>query len=129
MPIIDAIALNEFYQNDESLLSDMVGIFAEHMPAIVGRLRNAIANRDANEILEASHQFKSDLGYFFAPELRSIACQLETRGSTRKLDGCEELAEKLFQGLEGLLSELTERTQFQFDFSILGNTELKKELD
>jgi HPt (histidine-containing phosphotransfer) domain-containing protein len=127
MPLIDTFALNQFYQNDDALLVDMVGIFAKHLPTIATRLRNAIANRDANELHEASHQFKSDLGYFFATDLRSIACQLEAMGRNQKLDGCEELAEQLFHGLEGLLAELSERTHLQFDLHVLGALVHRKE--
>jgi CheY-like chemotaxis protein/HPt (histidine-containing phosphotransfer) domain-containing protein len=89
---------------DPSLFRDVVRIFLEENPRHIKRLRQAIAESDAESIEKATHSLKGELGYIGSPKLVQQAKELEDAGRNRNL----LQAAALFADLEPNLCALAE---------------------
>ena len=59
---------------------ELVDTFLEDAPALIGELRNARADADAERFRRAAHSLKSNANTFGATALAAMARDLETKG-------------------------------------------------
>jgi HPt (histidine-containing phosphotransfer) domain-containing protein len=63
---------------NRDLLRDVVGLFVEDCPRMIGRIRLALEDRDSSALNRAAHTFKGSAANFGAEEVIRLAQQLET---------------------------------------------------
>ena len=78
-----------------SLLAKVIGIYLNNSPTLVQRLGKAVAQGDANALLEAAHSLKSSSANLGATQLAALCKELEQRGRERRLAGVPELLQEL----------------------------------
>jgi two-component system, sensor histidine kinase and response regulator len=87
---------------DEDLLRELCQIFLEESPKHLQKLREAIADVDAEATMRAAHNLKGELGYLGAAGAMQAAQELEDMGHQQTLSGAAEV----FTLLERELSNL-----------------------
>jgi HPt (histidine-containing phosphotransfer) domain-containing protein len=91
----DRSATLEILGGDETLLNAMIEIFLLDSPKLLGRLEQALLHRDHRELELAAHSLKGELMYLGVQEATETAEKLEAAGRTGRLEGAEELLQKL----------------------------------
>ncbi|MDG4598104.1 MAG: response regulator [Candidatus Contendobacter sp.] len=69
-----------------SLLSKIVGLYLDSAPALLQRLRDAVAAGDSEALRQAAHSFKSSSANLGATQLVALSKELEQRGQDRRLE-------------------------------------------
>jgi signal transduction histidine kinase/DNA-binding response OmpR family regulator/HPt (histidine-containing phosphotransfer) domain-containing protein len=87
---------------DEDLLRELCQIFLEESPKLLQKLRQAIADTDAEAVMRAAHSLKGELGYLGAPGAAQAARELEDMGHEKNLSRAPELFTLLERELAGL---------------------------
>jgi two-component system, sensor histidine kinase and response regulator len=87
---------------DEDLLRELCQIFLEESPKHLQKLREAIADADAEATMRAAHNLKGELGYLGAAGAMQAAQELEDMGHQQTLSRAAEV----FTLLERELSNL-----------------------
>ncbi len=77
---IDRERFSQTYKDDRQLANDLACLFLERIPENLAILESATQSRDQSKLIEIAHRIKSHFGYFAAPYLTSIVCQLECCG-------------------------------------------------
>jgi two-component system sensor histidine kinase/response regulator len=85
----------EMLGGDENLLNEMIEIFLADSPKLLGRLEQALLQRDQSELELAAHSLKGELMYLGVQETTETAEKLEAAGRTGKMHGAEELLKEL----------------------------------
>jgi two-component system, sensor histidine kinase and response regulator len=70
---------------DEELLREVCQIFLEESPKLMRKLRQAIADADAEAVMRAAHSLKGELGYLGAAGASQAARALEDMGHENNL--------------------------------------------
>ena len=76
---------------DEALLRELCQIFLEESPKVLQKLREAIAEKDAEEIRRSAHSLKGELGYLGAAAAGQAARELEDMGHEKNLSRAAEV--------------------------------------
>ena len=88
---------------DVDLLKDLLALFLEGLPKMLGDLREAVTARDAKAIEFTAHELKGSVGNFAAHPAFGAALKLEAIGRDGKL--CE--AEQAYAELENEIDRFT----------------------
>lgn len=92
---IDAEALKNRVDGDLDLLRDLVALFAEEAPRLLGQIELAIQQGSAIELEKASHKMKGSVLQFSAAAAASAAHELEQKGKSGSVAGAEEMLDRL----------------------------------
>jgi HPt (histidine-containing phosphotransfer) domain-containing protein len=87
---------------DEDLLRELCGIFLEESPKLMHKLRQAVADGDANAVMQAAHSLKGEVSYLGAGGASQAARQLEDMGRKKNLSQALESLAELERELAGL---------------------------
>jgi two-component system sensor histidine kinase/response regulator len=100
----------EMLGGDENLLNEMIEIFLADSPKLLGRLEQALLQRDQSELELAAHSLKGELMYLGVQEVTETAEKLEAAGRTGKIDGAKELLQELRSRLAVLWTAVSQIT-------------------
>ena len=87
---------------DEELLRELCQIFLEESPKLLQKLRQAVADADAQAVMRAAHCLKGELGYLGAAGASQAAQQLENMGHENYLSHAAETLVVLEREMAGL---------------------------
>ena len=93
---------------DEELLRELCQIFFEEYPKLLQKLRQAIAEADADGLMRAAHSLKGELGYLGAKMAEQASRELEDMGHEKNLaraDGVFTLLERELGALRSAIQE------------------------
>jgi two-component system, sensor histidine kinase and response regulator len=93
---------------DEDLLRELCQIFVDESPKLLQKLRQGIADADADAVMRAAHGLKGELGYLGAPEATDAARELEDMGSQKNLSRAAEVFPVLDREFAALYAALKE---------------------
>jgi CheY-like chemotaxis protein/HPt (histidine-containing phosphotransfer) domain-containing protein len=117
-PAIDGNALDSLVAIDpdgsKGVLARLAASFLDEARARVAELRDAVARRDAEVVRRAAHRLKGSALYFGATGLTNGCRDLEARGETGDVSGCEDVVDGLgreIEALDGALQGEIERRQ------------------
>jgi HPt (histidine-containing phosphotransfer) domain-containing protein len=88
--VVERKALLESVENDAEFLKAVIGIFLADCPGMLVEIRVAVAARDANRVMSASHALKGSVSFFGAQCAVDAARILESMGSQEELEGADE---------------------------------------
>ena len=88
---LDADALLRSLDGNRELLREITGMFIDRCPSALGRMRDAVADRDAKALEAEAHAFKGSVGFFFARRAFEAASALERMGREHDLERAEEV--------------------------------------
>jgi signal transduction histidine kinase/CheY-like chemotaxis protein len=100
--VIDLQAALAVTAGDARLLRELMTVFLEDCPRMLGEVREAAAAGDAARLRRAAHTLKGSVGYFSAPAAVVAAQALERMGRESDLRGVEEACGKLDGEVERL---------------------------
>lgn len=75
---------------DVQLLKELIELFPAEAAKHLAAVRQAIADRDAEQLTRAAHTLKSSAGFFGAPTLVACALRVEQLGKESEIDGARE---------------------------------------
>jgi HPt (histidine-containing phosphotransfer) domain-containing protein len=96
-----------FVGGDESLLNEMVAMFLVDSPKLLGRLEQALLQRDDRNVELAAHSLRGQLQYLGARDVAEAAEKLEAAGRSGNIDGREESLDELRRRLAILWAALS----------------------
>ena len=97
--------------HDVELQAELKSIFRETSPAMLARLRDAVAARDAHALEQAAHSLRGSLSALNAPTSSAAAFRLETIGRQRRMDEAPSALAELERELERLDASLTNQRE------------------
>ena len=77
-------------EGDEELMGELVSLFQQNTPEMVGSIGNAVAAQDAAALARNSHKLLSSLGVFRAARARTLVLRLEKHGQENDFCGARE---------------------------------------
>lgn len=83
--IIDTKELLSRVDGDISLLKEIVDLFLDECPALMSRIKDAIANNSSEELTQLTHTLKGSVGNFAAQYAFNAALELEQIGRNNNL--------------------------------------------
>jgi HPt (histidine-containing phosphotransfer) domain-containing protein len=102
----DPAALWERVGGDVELLRDLVTIFCEEYPALLEKLKEAIAQHAFAEVKKISHKLKGSALQFSGKAVAELAAFLEQMGQKQSLDGAPRIFSRLQQEIADLVRSL-----------------------
>ena len=105
-PVFDHSLLLSFVDGDEDLLRAICGLFLGHYPALLSKIRDAIARADADGLARAAHTLKGSGGYFLAASALRTLVDLELIAHGGELNNATERLAELEWEMERLKPEL-----------------------
>ena len=99
---LDRTAILERVEGDEDLLEEIVQLFIEDCPRLVGQMEESLREKNAAGLRLAAHTLKGSLSYFGPSQACALACELEILGR----DDCLEQAVPFHEALLAKLNEL-----------------------
>ncbi len=105
-PILEHSLLLSFVEGDEDLLRGICGLFLGHYPALLSKIRDAIARADADGLARAAHTLKGSGGYFLCASALRALVDLELIAHGGDLNNAPERFAELESELERLKPEL-----------------------
>jgi signal transduction histidine kinase/DNA-binding response OmpR family regulator len=94
--VFDRAGLQErIGDDDEALLREMIGLFLAEAPVHIRQLHLALAEGDADRVLQLSHALKGEAANLEAEALCDVAHRLETAGREGDLDSARTIAPQL----------------------------------
>jgi len=109
--VLDRVALQERVEGDAGLLAEMIALFLEDYPRLLGAMREAVASGDAQALQRAAHTLKGTVGNFCAAAATAAALRMERMGREGDLAQAEEGYAALAQELDRLKASLAEFCQ------------------
>ena len=97
--------LNSF-ENDHSLLKELVEIFINDYPQMLTTLRRSLEATDAKTFSRTAHSLKGMLRNFQAEAAADTAFDLEKKGKQGQLDGVDQIIETLSGQLDDVARKL-----------------------
>ena len=92
---------------DAELLSEIVALFVEECPNMIGSVRDSIAEQDADQVERAAHTLKGALLNIAADPVAETAKRLEILGRSGELADTAEVLASLEAELDHLVQELS----------------------
>jgi CheY-like chemotaxis protein len=99
--IDEAFSLGQV-EGDRGLLAELARVFLHDCPALMGRVDQAVARRDAPALHRAAHTIKGACGVFGARAVQEAAAQLEVAGRSGDWSGVDEAHESLSRAVRRL---------------------------
>ena len=109
--ILDRVQLLSRLGGDRALLAEIVSLFVQERPALLGSMEQALAAGDAPELARAAHKAKGAFGNLSAPLARQSAVELELLARHGDLAPATDVFLCLRQQVERLEAELRAFTQ------------------
>jgi CheY-like chemotaxis protein len=109
--ILDRAQLLSRLDGDRALLAEIVRLFVEERPALLGGMEHALAAGDAPELARAAHKAKGAFGNLSAPLAQQAAVELELLARHGDLALATDVFVRLRQQVERLEAELRAFTQ------------------
>jgi signal transduction histidine kinase/CheY-like chemotaxis protein len=91
---------------DEDLLRELCQIYLEESPKLLEKLRQAVADGNAEGVRRAAHSIKGEVGYLGAENAEQAARLLENMGNEKNLSQAAAVLVVLERELAGVLSDL-----------------------
>jgi signal transduction histidine kinase/CheY-like chemotaxis protein len=91
---------------DEDLLQELCQIYLEESPKLLEKLRQAVADGDAETVRRVAHSIKGEVGYLGAEAASQAARQLENMGNDKDLSQAAAVFDVLERELIGVQSAL-----------------------
>ena len=91
---------------DEALFREVVGLFFEDCPRLLGQIREAIASDDGPTLKRAAHTLKGTAGHFAAPGVVAAVTRLEEAGHARSCRGASADLDALVSALDLFFDDL-----------------------
>jgi len=89
-------------------LIELMGVFTTNAPALLSKIGDAVRDKDASALEEATHTLKGSAANFGAVRMAELCTRLETFDPAADLDGASMLVDELEQALERTQSVLRE---------------------
>jgi len=105
--VLDKALVLKRVGGDLELLRELIDIFREECPQLMGEMREAIAARDGETLERVAHKIKGAVGNFSAPAAVEAALRLEMMGREGDLAGASDAYADLEQSLQRLDPALT----------------------
>src|SRR6266849_2996371 len=109
--VLDGTALLAQVEGDTELLAELVMIFLQDCPRLVGAVREAVARGDARALERAAHTLKGTVSNFAAPAATAAALRLEQMGREGNLAQAGEACAALEAEIERLKPLLEDTCQ------------------
>ncbi len=93
---------------DEDLLRELCGIFLNESAKLLEKLRQAIADGEAEAVMRAAHSLKGEVSYLSAPAATEAARRLEDMGHKHDIARAPEAFALLERELECLCRAIQE---------------------
>jgi CheY-like chemotaxis protein len=103
---LDKETLLKAFDQDWDFLKEVVDVFLNDYPRLMGNLRRAFVERDAPTLMRSAHSLKGMLKNFQADTGAEVAFEIEKKGKQAKFDGVEAAVESLAGHLAVLEREL-----------------------
>jgi HPt (histidine-containing phosphotransfer) domain-containing protein len=88
--------------DDQELLEELCQIFLKESPKLMERLRQGMANGDAEAVQHAAHSLKGEVSYLAAAGATQAARRLEDMGHERNLSAVSEAIRVMERELDQL---------------------------
>jgi CheY-like chemotaxis protein/HPt (histidine-containing phosphotransfer) domain-containing protein len=105
-PAINLLELLDRVENDVELLQEMVELFLDISPRLLGEMEAAVAARDSENLERTAHALKGSLANLSAEQGAYLALQLERMGREKSVDIADLVLEELKSELQRVHSEL-----------------------
>jgi len=104
--VFDQAALLARVQGDTQLLQELLGLFKDESPRLIGEIRAALSAHDPKALEAAAHTLKGVVGNFAADTAFQTALKLERQARGGELAGAELTLQELELQLERLKTAL-----------------------
>jgi HPt (histidine-containing phosphotransfer) domain-containing protein len=95
MPVVvDKDSIRENFLNDSELIFDSIDIFLDSSSTRMTALKEAVATKNADQVMHEAHALKGVVGIFSPGEVMEAAKVLEFMGRDHNLTGVEEALAK-----------------------------------
>ena len=108
--VADREALLDRTGGDMDLLRELIEIFMDDSLLLVDRIRQAVVQKDPDELEKAAHGLKGSVLNFGAKSVADIAQVLETMGRNRDLTQAQNVVAELERQVQRLRAELKAMT-------------------
>lgn len=106
---IDKEALQKSFKlYDKDVIVEIIDLFFEEYPERVKSLEEAINQKDYDLLKTTAHSLKGVISHFHAEEPRSLAKELEDKGTNHDMTGVESVFRQLKEKADKMLEELKE---------------------
>jgi PAS domain S-box-containing protein len=109
--VLDRVELLARVDGDRALLAELVRLFVQERPSLLGSMEAALRDGDAQELARAAHKAKGAFGNLSAPLAQRAAVELELLARHGKLALATDVFLRLRQQVERLEAELMAFTQ------------------
>ncbi len=92
---LDQSKLLAQFDNDPELLAEMVDLFLDNCPAMIGAIRSAVLQGDRRSLHCAAHSFKGAVGNFCIPSAFDLAQRLELLAERNQTPEAEAICRAL----------------------------------
>ena len=99
--VFDRESLNNRLGNDEELISEIIGIFLEDLPAQIGNIEKALEERNSELVTRHAHTIKGASSNIGAMALSATALKIEMAGN----DGDPESARAYLDDLKSQMEK------------------------
>jgi len=82
--------LKEIMDNDMELIQDCFADFMTDLPELLGRIQEAVINKDPEKINSSAHKLKGTLKYLAAEPAANAAMVIESAGRNYDLDNLDK---------------------------------------
>jgi HPt (histidine-containing phosphotransfer) domain-containing protein len=106
----DEEALRHRLSGNDQLMTDVIHVFLEDLPARLAAIKNAVTSRDADALRAAAHALKGAAGNLSASGLFDSACVLERVGAESRMDAAEAAWRQLSVEASNVIEVLRRRT-------------------
>ncbi len=106
--VFDKDEILKRFDGDEEFLTELVEIFINDIPEQLSRIKEAVDNRNSNDLEKSAHKLKGAVANFVENAVFETALQLEMMGRENRLDGAEEAYGTLMKEVEYLVNALKE---------------------
>jgi signal transduction histidine kinase/CheY-like chemotaxis protein len=106
----DEEALRHRLSGNDQLMTDVIHVFLEDLPARLAAIKNAVTRRDADALRAAAHALKGAAGNLSASGLFDSACVLERVGAESRMDAAEAAWRQLSVEASNVIEVLRRRT-------------------
>src|SRR5262249_16829584 len=105
-PGLDRAALLANVDGDRALLAEIVRLFLEDSPRVLGDIRAGLLRSDATAVARAAHRLKGELGTLAAGAATAAALRIELAGRAGALEGARTALADLEDAIRSLEPEL-----------------------
>jgi PAS domain S-box-containing protein len=106
LPPVDGNELLDRVGGDREFLTELVTLFREDSPKQIGKIKTALENKDAGEVLRAAHSLRGSLANLAARPAADIAASIENAGQSANLAQAEIALHSLEREMTRVLDAL-----------------------